>query len=553
MGQDGILIETVGVFRVTTADGVDVTPVGIRPRAVLAAIALHKRRTAPRRWLENLIWGDRGQEQASGSLRQALSSIRRSLGELSDLLHANRVEVSLAFDGVQIDVLDQREEALKSAKRGHVLLEGLDIRSEPFEEWLRLERSHLQSQLEDEKPKRPAAQTKSPELLLPVQPAIEQLHVPKIPQLYAETDSAGGALAAFFADAVSAQLGQTAQQHIRTDVIMLDGDRADVVLAPGTRCIVRVVDAHGRIRVLVRLTEIPSGKLMWSRQLAFDSDDETGALDAVAAMAFEASEAIAFGMAQAGESAYANSLAAAALKDVFSFDPERIEAADALLEQAHEIESHAPRPALRALARAFLSIERSNDDAADVRDAVRDYVNDALQTDPGNPLALAFIADVYDLVFDDPVSALSNAERALAINPGTGYAHASLGGLELRRSRPNEALVASRRARNQLENTSLQVFSLMRYCVAAMSTGAFGDAADAAQKASVLAPESRPPLRHLYALRLQLGDTDGAREVLTTLRRLEPDFSLAKVRADPEFPAATLRKTKLSELQDVEP
>ena len=92
-------------------------------------------------------------------------------------------------------------------------------------------------------------------------------------------------------------------------------------------------------------------------------------------------------------------------------------------------------------------------DAADIRDVVRDHVNDALQTDPGNPLALAFIADVYDLVFDDPFSALSNAERALAINPGTGYAHGSLGGLELRRSRPNEALVASRLARNQLENT----------------------------------------------------------------------------------------------------
>ena len=169
-------------------------------------------------------------------------------------------------------------------------------------------------------------------------------------------------------------------------------------------------------------------------------------------------------------------------------------------------------------------------------------VDNALSIENENSLALAFLADVQDLVFKDSIQALSYAQRALAINPGTGYAHASMGALELRRDRPSEALAAATRAKAQLEHTSLAVFSLMRFCVAAISDGRFSEAAEAAERAAILAPDSRPPLRHLYALRLQLGDMNGAREALIALRRLEPEFSLAYVRQNPDYPAHTLRK-----------
>ena len=88
-------IDTVGVFRVTTSDGEDLTPLGGRPRALLAVVALSPRKVSSRRWLESLFWGDRGAEQASGSLRQALSTIRRSLGDHADALLADRLEVLL--------------------------------------------------------------------------------------------------------------------------------------------------------------------------------------------------------------------------------------------------------------------------------------------------------------------------------------------------------------------------------------------------------------------------------------------------------------------------
>jgi len=58
-------------------------------------------------------------------------------------------------------------------------------------------------------------------------------------------------------------------------------------------------------------------------------------------------------------------------------------------------------------------------------------------------------------------------------------------------------------------------------------------------------------MRHLYALYLSTGQHQQAINVLTKLRKLEPDFSLDFVRNNPSFPASTLRTTPLIEQQDI--
>ncbi len=545
METNGISIETIGVLRVFVDDGANLTPPGARPRALLAAIALSPRKTAGRRWLEALLWGDRTADQASGSLRQALRSLRKALGPFSGLLHADRQDVSLDADLVRVDLIDSPGAALQKVAAGRGLLEGIDIRSEPFEDWLRQERTALE-RLAETRGGRAASPSGAPGLLRPDGGAADA------PILIAETKNSGDGLDAFIAESISAQLGRTATEHIRTEVIMVDGGKASAVLVPGVRCTIRTVMNGDRMMALVNLVETPSHRHVWSRQVAFDARDELVAVDIAASLAFEATEAVASVQADAGDAARANAMAASALQDVFSFDPERLKKADSLLADAHLLDPLAPRPALRALAKAFLAVERSVDDAGELRVEARELVGEALVSDPNNSLALAFIADVHDLVFEDRQKALSFAEQALRIDPGVGYAHASLGGLELRRGRAKEALQSASRARRQLENTSLQVFALMRFCLAAISAGEFAAAAEAAAKAAVLAPLSRPPLRHLYTLQLQAGDDDGARETLRRLHRFEGDFSLARIRNDPEFPAATIRSAGLHLLRDVE-
>ena len=556
-----ITIETVGLMRVSAHDGTILTPKGARACAVLAVIALSPERAVARRRLESLFWDGRGPDQASGSLRQVLSAIRRSLGPYSDILIADRMKVSLDKSRSLVDVYEDQESLFQSLKDGSQLLEGINIQTKLFEEWKRDEQERILSSygITSVKPLENSETggvgnskdaSLGNRLVMPEVGFTNNANNPPI--LITETRSISDGLEAFIAESIRSQLGLTAVEHSHISVIEHGGKMRREVRSPGSRCTVYVSGIGSRMFALARLTREPSGEQYWSRQISFNAGDELQTIDKAASLALEATEAVTKCAEDASDAAIANAMAAEALHEVFSFDPKRMLQADKLLADSQMIDPHASRPALRALTKAFIWMENGDEELEFMRNNVNKLVRESLDIDSNNATALAFIADVRDLVFNDPYSALSYATRALQINPGSGYAHASQGALELRRGNGEKALKAASRARHQLKNTSLQVFSLMRYCVAAMHSGEFYAALKAAETASVLSPTSCPPLRHLYALRLQHGDRNGAREVLRTLRKLEPDFSLLKVREDPSYPAATIRSSGLDKLQDVE-
>jgi DNA-binding SARP family transcriptional activator len=58
---------------------------GRKVRALLAYLALNVDLPCPREKLMALLWGDRAEEQARASLRQALTELRHALGEPSPL------------------------------------------------------------------------------------------------------------------------------------------------------------------------------------------------------------------------------------------------------------------------------------------------------------------------------------------------------------------------------------------------------------------------------------------------------------------------------------
>src|SRR5215475_11575044 len=87
-------LRLLGGVEFRTSDGRDVTLPGRKMRALLACLALPPGSTWPREQLTALLWGDRDEEQARGSLREALVKLRRHVGEPGVLL-ANRETVSL--------------------------------------------------------------------------------------------------------------------------------------------------------------------------------------------------------------------------------------------------------------------------------------------------------------------------------------------------------------------------------------------------------------------------------------------------------------------------
>lgn len=136
-----MFIRLVGQFRVEDETGRDHTPRGAKARAILALLSQTPGHCRPRRWLEARLWSDRGQEQASGSLRQALTELRKALGPLAGHLKSDRDCVALT--DFSTDLLRDPVAARQALCNGRDFLEGIDIIDAAFCQWLAEERQRL--------------------------------------------------------------------------------------------------------------------------------------------------------------------------------------------------------------------------------------------------------------------------------------------------------------------------------------------------------------------------------------------------------------------------
>ena len=139
-----------GPFVLLARDGTDVTPSGRKARA-LAAYLLLAGGPVRRERLAGLLWGDRAEEQARSSLRQAIYELRSVATADTSLLAASRSQLSIDRTAVLTD-LDEIEAACRAGDaaaalvligpRPSELLADLDGIDPAFDEWLAVERSH---------------------------------------------------------------------------------------------------------------------------------------------------------------------------------------------------------------------------------------------------------------------------------------------------------------------------------------------------------------------------------------------------------------------------
>lgn len=125
-------------------EGEDLTPRGRKSRALLAHLLVAPE-PVPRDRLADLLWSERGQAQAFGSLRQAILELR----DFAPILEVDRHQVGLVRSALVTDLDSMRATihrgdagALASQlAEGSALLEGLDGADPAFDEWLRSIRS----------------------------------------------------------------------------------------------------------------------------------------------------------------------------------------------------------------------------------------------------------------------------------------------------------------------------------------------------------------------------------------------------------------------------
>ncbi len=150
-----VRLELLGGFQLYSAGRKPIVLTARKPRALLAYLALGVRRAHARDRLATLLWPDSSEMQARTSLRQALTALRRALGDGADELIAADVEsVALARDGFELDVAEFEHgidlgtaDSLQSSLalyRGD-LLDGVSAESASFEQWLAAERERLRA------------------------------------------------------------------------------------------------------------------------------------------------------------------------------------------------------------------------------------------------------------------------------------------------------------------------------------------------------------------------------------------------------------------------
>jgi len=143
-------LSLLGPTRLTSKTGDDLTPKARKTRAVLAVVALSKSPVSRAR-LTDLLWGDRGEEQAKASLRQALYELR-DLGA-SGLLTTTRESVDLGPKRLWTDIgafygsSDPSQLADQLQDIQWPLLGDLDDVTPELDEWLRGERTRVSAQI----------------------------------------------------------------------------------------------------------------------------------------------------------------------------------------------------------------------------------------------------------------------------------------------------------------------------------------------------------------------------------------------------------------------
>src|SRR5215472_8773938 len=146
-------LKLLGGFDASSAAGRPVEISGKKNQALLAYLATHPGRKLARDKLTSLLWSDRGEQQARGSLRQALLVLKEALeGDAPGALvlegdSAGLEPGAVATDVAQLEALARSESTgdLRRAAElyGGDLLGGLGVHDPSFEDWLATERTRL--------------------------------------------------------------------------------------------------------------------------------------------------------------------------------------------------------------------------------------------------------------------------------------------------------------------------------------------------------------------------------------------------------------------------
>ncbi len=528
-----MFIRLAGVFEVRDDLGRDCTPRGAKARAILAMLCQTPDRRRARRWLEARLWSDRGAEQASGSLRQALMEIRKALGAEANLLESDRDFVRLTE--VVTDLEQDREAAAKALQSGREFLEGIDIIDHAFETWLRDERARVEAQMGTIRP------------ALAHAPMARTARLPFVVRMGRLPEGMGTFAGMALADAI----GRLVAEFAHVDVYGASGTEIPADLPQeGMALHVEGAQIQDRIHALVSLSSIASGQTIWNQRAAIPlGETDPIGVGEIPPLVFQAADAALAYFPRLAECAEgpgrANALIARSLTEMFSYDAQRLRTADEMLIEAGDIAPSGRIFAWRCLVREIMRVERTEADYLTLIGELDEFSRKALEHSKANPLVLALVSAARVMVDENPEAGMVLARDAVAMSPFNAFARWAQAASLIRIGDNAAALDAARKGVEIAARTAHVHSWEAMSGLAALRGGHYAAAIAHYEAAHYRAPSFRAAMRHLLFLYLWAGKRDKAAGVLKGLLRVEPDFTLDRIMNEPLYPAVTLRRSGL--------
>ena len=528
MRSSGFYIRLFGAFAFGTQEG-QVFVLGAKQQALLAMLATAKDGVRTRSWLQGQLWGNVQPAQASGSLRNALSSLRRIVGPSAEtLISATRERVTLNLDQV----------VLVGAPGDGEFLEGLDVKYEDeFNDWLRNQRQSYAAHFQ-----KPAALGEA-YALEPRLREVERLDLlPPIAVLPLQSRAAEPdqvALGDAIAEEVSRSLSRSQVFNVISHLSCRGFAARHITLPEVTQTLGAnyLVAGHiacdgGDFCATVDLHEARTGRLLWSREfLGSLADFLRGELDIAREIARLASRSVIAEAARLVQSKPLPSLAChemliGAIARMYGQKPSDFAHAQALLNAAAE------RAPDRSILHAWLGkwhvlrVQKGlSDNIESDRRAALDCTARALDLDPECPLALSIDGFVHSHLCRRMDVAETRYRGAIDSDPNNAFSWLLLGVVNAFSDRPDAAVRYTTRARRLSPLDPQQYYFESLSATAHLSAGEYPQALELAER-SMARNRRHPSTLRVRTIALQrLGRTAEARRAATELMRLEPDLT----------------------------
>ncbi|MDO6587465.1 transcriptional regulator [Salipiger sp. 1_MG-2023] len=518
-----IRIELLGKFRITCADGQELTLTGAKNQGIIAMLALAPDQRRSRRWLARHLWSTFRDEQASANLRQALRKLRKMLGPCTGILLCDGEELGLDSSRVTVDLFD----AAQPNGSGMELLPGLEPRDPAFSAWLQQERATWRD--------RGLLAVRQSERGVAIRCVFDQSTAPS-DRLLAEYTADG--IAASIIEQVrawrQADTGSVGKPLPDCDVLLsCNLSRADYTRA-----------------AFVRAIDLRTGEILLSETHPLSDDDQLRqATPELSRLIYQSAERVLSRLPQAlglnRPEARATALSRLALKRLFGFERDETRKACALFEKAYRLDHSGVYLAWHGMARLTQLIEKLEPDTKALQEQITELSLQALRSDASNPLVQALVSKTVSTIGGDVSGGMDLARCSVAGNPHSPYAWKALAEAHMACGDPVAALSASSNALEIVRYSPFRHWWDISHALINLSCERYDDAIAAAETTLRGSPKSRPALRSLIALYTRCERLDDAMHAAKRLGEIEPGFTLELLVNDPAYPVPVLREKDL--------